>query len=180
MEKELEEFIKSKLCINGRAGTCRECSNKYNSQWKRRNSQRLGRRRRELYARDNGAAVKAREEKRQREYPLKYRCQVLRSGMVERARVRNIEFDSDYFTVTYLMERLTDNPNCECCNKILDLTFKNDRQKNDNSPSMDRVDPKNGYTRLNTAIVCWRCNNIKRDSTPGELRMIADFMEGWE
>jgi hypothetical protein len=76
------------------------------------------------------------------------------------------------------MERLSENPHCECCGKKLDIEFKQNKKFNDNSPSMDRVDPCKGYTKENTAILCWRCNKHKQDATSQELRTIADFMRG--
>ena len=44
---------------------------------------------------------------------------------------------------------------------------------------MDRVNPKQGYTKDNTAILCWRCNKHKQDASSEELRVIADFMDVW-
>jgi hypothetical protein len=45
---------------------------------------------------------------------------------------------------------------------------------------MDRVNSKIGYTKENTAILCWCCNKHKQDSTAAELRQIANFMDYWE
>lgn len=41
------------------------------------------------------------------------------------------------------------------------------------SASLDRVDPNDGYTEQNTVIACWRCNNLKRDATPDELETLV-------
>lgn len=123
--------------------------------------------------------MKKREEARKLLYPLRVRCQLLRSGMKERAIKKNREFDSDFFTVNYLMQRLSDNPFCECCEKELDINFKQNNKFNDSSPSMDRVNPLKGYTEENVAILCWRCNKHKQDSTAEELRRLANFIDGW-
>ena len=45
----------------------------------------------------------------------------------------------------------------------------------DNSYSIDRVDSSKGYTKDNVVIISWRANRIKSDSTPEELRKLADF-----
>jgi hypothetical protein len=46
-----------------------------------------------------------------------------------------------------------------------------------NSPSLDRLDPRKGYTPENTAIISHRANTIKNNATPEELRLIADYTE---
>jgi len=46
-----------------------------------------------------------------------------------------------------------------------------------NSPSLDRLDPRKGYTPENTQIISHRANTIKSNATPEELRLIADYTE---
>lgn len=45
------------------------------------------------------------------------------------------------------------------------------------SPSLDCVDPKEGYTESNTVVCHHRCNTIKSFGTAAEHRMIADAMD---
>lgn len=47
----------------------------------------------------------------------------------------------------------------------------------DNSPSIDRIDPRGGYTRDNIIIVSFRANRIKNDASVAELKKIAGFYE---
>lgn len=47
--------------------------------------------------------------------------------------------------------------------------------RNDNSPSIDRIDSSIGYTADNIHIISWRANRIKNDSTPEELIKIANY-----
>ncbi len=178
-EYTLSEFIKNKSCKGGRANICKNCQNSYSCQWKRENSGRLSLLRRERYAETEGKEAKQRIEIRKKLYPLRYRCQILCSGMRDRSRIKKLKYDDNFFTVNYLIKRLTENPNCQCCGKKLDLNYKDDKKFNENSPSMDRVDSREGYTRKNTAILCWRCNKIKQDATSFELRKIANFMDAW-
>jgi len=42
----------------------------------------------------------------------------------------------------------------------------------DNSPSIDRIDPKGGYTKDNTWVVSFRANSIKRNSTTNEFETL--------
>ena len=178
-EKDFTSFIKNKACKDGVAGTCKSCQNLYSKKWKQENSNELSKKRRLRYAETLGVEVKQRELKRRELQPLKVRCQVLVAGMRDRSKKKKILFDKQLLTVNYLIERLSKNPNCECCGKLLDIGYKKDNKFNDNSPSIDRVNPKEGYLVSNVAILCWRCNKLKQDASSNELRMIASFMDVW-
>jgi hypothetical protein len=178
-EKPLIEFIKNKNSKEGYANTCKFCQNEYSKKWKQVNSSELSKKRRIRYSETKGIEVKERELKRKLLHPLRVRCQLLRRGMINRAKTKKIAFDNTYFTVEYLIDRIIKNNKCQCCGKELDISYKENRKFNDNSPSIDRVIPKLGYIKNNVAILCWRCNKHKQDSTAKELRMIADFMDVW-
>ena len=180
IEKEKDKCVKNKECKDGISKVCKDCQNRYSKKWKDEHREEYSEKRRIRYAETDGMEVKKREKIRKELFPLRVRSQILRSGMIDRARLKNLYFDKDFFTVEYLMKRLKDNPFCECCGKLLDLRFKEDKKYNDDSPSMDRVDSKIGYSIENVAILCWCCNKHKQDSTKEELRMIADFIERWE
>ncbi len=172
-------FVKNKLCKEGYAGTCRTCQNTYGRGWKRMNRDRLAPIRRRQYAERYGAIQRGKERIRKEQYPLRVRCQLLRGGMRDRARKSGFDFDSTFFTVAYLMKLVGGKPYCECCGKRLDISFKSGGSPNNNSPSMDRVVGCRGYAKGNVALLCWRCNNLKRDAASGELRQIANWMDAW-
>ena len=178
-EYPLEGFVKNKQCKDGYAGTCRNCQNEYSRNWKQRNKNRLAPIRRKLYAERYGAMQREKERIRKEQYPLRVRGQLLRAGMRDRSRKSGLGFDSTFFTVKYLMELVASKPYCECCGKRLDISFKSNGSPNNSSPSMDRVVGSNGYVRGNVALLCWRCNNLKRDATSKELRQIANWMDCW-
>ena len=52
--------------------------------------------------------------------------------------------------------------------------------KRSNSPSIDRLNPKKGYTKGNVAWVSMLANTVKDNRTPNELRKIADWIEKQE
>jgi len=174
--KPFSEFHKNRKVKSGITSTCKICQNEKQNSWRKKHSNILAKRRRDEYQKTKGLIIKNREQKRKERVPLKYRCQQLRNGMRNRSNHSDIKFDSDFFTVEYLISRLSKNSNCECCDKKLDIDFRKNKIV-DNSPSVDKVDPKKGYTKNNVAIICWRCNRQKTDATPNELRMIADYIE---
>jgi len=47
--------------------------------------------------------------------------------------------------------------------------------KNDNSPSLDRFDPKGGYTKENIRVLSWRANNLKSNGTLTEFELILQY-----
>lgn len=49
-------------------------------------------------------------------------------------------------------------------------------QRQENSPSFDKVDPKKGYVPGNVQIISWRANRIKNDGTSEEHEKIAQYI----
>lgn len=47
----------------------------------------------------------------------------------------------------------------------------------DDSPSIDRIDPNDGYVQGNVRIICWRANRIKSDASIDELKKILRYMQ---
>lgn len=68
---------------------------------------------------------------------------------------------------------------CPCCNGEMRAKNEGDYQNGplDCSPSIDRFDPNRGYVKGNVALICWRCNSLKKDATVDELRAIIRWME---
>lgn len=46
----------------------------------------------------------------------------------------------------------------------------------DNSPTLDRVDPKYGYTKGNVVVMSHRANRLKADATAKELRLVLNWL----
>jgi len=72
---------------------------------------------------------------------------------------------------------LVANPptHCGCCGKQLDYSTGRGINKRD-SPSLDRWDNSQGYTLENTRVICYRCNELKRDATLAELETVVRYM----
>lgn len=173
----LEFFKANKECRAGLNTQCRSCANAYNRAYKRTHSDEFSLRRRQQYAAENGARHKAREWARAKRLPFKYSARNLMNGIWDRSRTYGYEVSPELRTSQFIEEWLRRQPNCECCNTKLDIGRKGVGCKNDASPSFDRFDLAKGYTLENTALVCWRCNNIKRNYSASDLRRVAAWIE---
>lgn len=70
---------------------------------------------------------------------------------------------------------------CPCCSqKMMPRTGAAKQGPTPQSPSIDRLDSAYGYVPGNVAVICWRCNELKRNATPDELRKILMWIEGHE
>lgn len=47
----------------------------------------------------------------------------------------------------------------------------------DNSPSLDKIIPKNGYVKTNIKVISWKANSIKRDSSVEELEKTIKYIK---
>lgn len=47
-----------------------------------------------------------------------------------------------------------------------------------NSPSLDRIDPRRGYTKDNVMVISWRANSLKNDATFEEIKALYNFYRG--
>lgn len=73
--------------------------------------------------------------------------------------------------------KLTEQQKHKCIYCAKQLNFRASMSERLDSPSLDRVDPSVGYTLTNVVVSCYRCNQIKSDATPNELRLIASKVE---
>jgi hypothetical protein len=102
------------------------------------------------------------------------RMRLLANGAILRAKQKGLPFDE---SIRLILEA---NPPmiCTCCGISLDYSMGKGRMdKHPHSPSLDRFDPKDGYTIANTFTVCWRCNNLKRDGSVEEFEKILAYMK---
>lgn len=61
---------------------------------------------------------------------------------------------------------------------VFNTKFERHKKSWDNSPALDRLNPKLGYVQGNVVYISARANRIKYDATVEELRRIADWLEG--
>lgn len=107
----------------------------------------------------------------QREFYLRARFGTfenrIRNCLYERRKIakrRGLEFD-------VLLEDFKNQTHCMLM-KSVEFCFTNGREKKDNSPSIDRIDPRLGYTKDNVWVICGRANRIKNNATFEEFEEI--------
>lgn len=91
-----------------------------------------------------------------------------------RARKRGVKFLFNSMAEWYAMKFLEDN--CQCCGVAL-TPGEGVKAFKDTDRTLDRIDSSEPYIVWNCAVLCWRCNNLKKDGTVEEHRRIADWME---
>lgn len=55
--------------------------------------------------------------------------------------------------------------------------FIGERGSRENSPSLDRIDPKLGYVKGNVIVISWRANRIKSNASYDEILKIGSWLE---
>lgn len=64
---------------------------------------------------------------------------------------------------------------CECCGKQLRFQFGDKRW---DVWTLDRKDPRMGYTTNNTGVLCYGCNRKKNNITLDDLNQLTQYMRG--
>ena len=173
---DTEHFVRNIKLRDGLTGVCRGCYMADQRRWRQENREAYLKSKREAYA--NRYKGKWREQRlwRFNNAPVVARARMLRAGMMERARKMGLPFDHEALTIDFLAQWLYQQERCVCCGLPFAMVPIGDGQKNDRSPSIDRIVPTKGYVIGNVALICWRCNNLKRDATPEELQTVVDWM----
>jgi hypothetical protein len=138
---------------------------------------------------DRAAAAAAKPGNREshRRYSRKYyaktenresmRNRHLWHGMLKRSRAKCVAFDEAFFTPERVSAWLRAISACAGCGVAWAQFDGSWHGVQPNSPSIDRRVPALGYVPGNVNLICHRCNTLKGDSTPEELRRLADWME---
>jgi hypothetical protein len=92
----------------------------------------------------------------------------------KRAKAKNLPYD---LTLKYLRSIALDK--CPIFDLELDWSSWGEKNQiaNDNSPSVDRIDPKKGYVVGNVIWLSWKANRLKSNATSEDLFKIAKWLE---
>jgi hypothetical protein len=89
----------------------------------------------------------------------------------DRASKKGIEFSLSRSKV----ERAILGGLCEVTGLAFDMALKNKNQGS-LSPSIDKIDPRKGYTDDNCQIVCWLYNRAKGDGSHDEVMILVEAL----
>lgn len=162
-----EYFRTSSICKGGISNVCKKCVAFAKKEW-RQNTGRYKKGPRQLISFAERCATDS----------ILRRAMILRQGIVKRSKEKNLPCNLEILTVSYFDVLLRSNASCECCGLELDFSFKN--QVNERSPTVDRIIPALGYVIDNIAIICWKCNAIKKDAELAELKNLLEWMMNYE
>ena len=101
---------------------------------------------------------------------VRSRTSSIASTLKRRGVTDNVTVDREYITAELILEIYKQFRNCENCGKPFGTGFRE-------LPTIDRIVPEKGYVRGNLAALCAQCNRRKQDSSPADLRKLADFIE---
>lgn len=172
----LQNFVKWKHCRDEVWSYCRPCGRKLIRDWKKRNRDRLTKERRDAYLNGYSERHKQLERERGQRFPLRISAENLLNGLRGRCNERRLPRAPEFRNKKFLIDWLARQPTCECCG--VELVFGRKRgRKLERSPSLDQVVAGAGYLLPNVALICWRCNNIKRNYDVADLTRVALWLE---
>lgn len=178
-EYPIDYFSKSSSYKNGYDTLCKLCKSIQDRQYRQVNKQQIRNKRIQKYNTEKKPISHDAYISKMKSDPFKWRAQCIRNGMILRSKEKGLEFDCDYFSTDLIMNNLINNSNCQCCGRVFDmLSLQDNRKKNNAAPSVDRLDNSKGYVKGNVVLICWRCNNLKSDSSIEKLENIVRWLGG--
>jgi hypothetical protein len=100
------------------------------------------------------------------------KSRTLRGCASTRAKQDGVEFSISHEFIT---QAFASTPDCPVCGIRLNYEHHGTGFNRD-SPSIDRLDPKVGYTVGNVSVICVRCNILKQNATAEELERVARWI----
>lgn len=159
-EKLFSEFTKNNSARDGLQYKCRSCDVAYQAQRRIKNYEQN--------------LEYSRNYQKNRRKNFEYRLQMLVNASKQRAKEKNREHS---ITVDDIKEIY---PKDGCCPIFgMKLEF-NDAGFRENSPSIDRIDSKKGYTKDNIQIISWKANRIKGYASIEDLEMLLAYLKAGE
>lgn len=156
----LDLFSKNNANKDKLSNTCKTCDQEYQEKQRKKTPEKR--------------LVAAREYQKERRKNFDYRLQMLLNASKQRARNKNIEHT---LTIEELKELYPADGRCPVFGFTLQFGSAGFRE---NSPSVDKIDPKGGYTKDNVQIISWKANRLKTDATVKELELLLSFMKQGE
>lgn len=90
-----------------------------------------------------------------KKYDLDFKLNQLVRGAKQRSKIQSIPFDIDFEHVRGLWD--ASKGHCVVSGKPFDIS-SSDTYQNKNAPSLDKIDPQQGYVKGNVRLVTWHVN----------------------
>lgn len=145
--------------------TCKKCR-EYQKEYYEQNRDQEVRRALKSYNqqyKDDPELVRKKKRQAIRNNPVSYMLWQVKT----RAKKKGIPFDLSHDDIK-IPER------CPILGMILKIS---NEHSSGNSPSVDRIDPTQGYVRGNIQVISHKANTIKNNATTEELRKVAKYMK---
>lgn len=172
-----EYFAKSSRYQSGFDTLCKICKSKKDKEYRDNNGQDINDRRKSKYDREVKPISHDLYVDSIMSDPIGWRAKILRQGMQQRSVIDNWDFDGEYFSTDKIRGIITEQNGCPCCKVLFSYESLLNGNKNPAAPSADRFDSNKGYTKNNVVFICWRCNNLKRNSTIQDLQTVISWLE---
>jgi hypothetical protein len=157
VEKSIFNFTKNNAAKDKLQYKCKDCDLDY--QTKRREENKL-----KMLDYSRNYQTRKRKE-------FDYRLQMLLNASRQRSKKKSRE---NNLTIQDIRDVFPEDGLCPIFG--IKLVF-GDAGFRENSPSIDRLDSKKGYTKDNIQIISWKANRIKKDASIEELELILAYMK---
>lgn len=169
-EKPITEFTLNRRSKTSYEPYCKPCRKEHLRLYHIKYRKELKEKRKEKYeanAKKYRKAVKIYADELRKNNPAKWRTR----KFFERNK-NNTDCSKEYIENLFLTII-----NCQCCGKKMDLSYLGNGEKNDNAPSIDRVDSSKGYLKDNIGVICWKCNYRKTDLSLTDLKNLINYVQ---
>jgi len=102
-----------------------------------------------------------------RDYYESNRAKWMFQGAKQRALDSNLEFNISIEDI-FIPE--------ECPVRKIPFSIGSSK-RNDNTPTLDRIDNSKGYIKGNVRVISWRANCLKKDGTLEEFKQLVNYLE---
>jgi hypothetical protein len=172
-EKPLVNFYPHKSYRDGKHPSCSDCVKTYNRELYAKNAEYKEKRK----ARSQNLTDEQKQDRldRSRKFYASHRGRALTliNGAKRNAQRKNIKFDLPF---EFIYEKLISGT-CEITDIPFDFSRPSSTIKNPYSPSLDRIDPKKGYTMDNVRVVIWQFNMMKGEISDKELVQLCNLIK---
>lgn len=153
-----ESFYKDRSSIYGIQHVCKGCMKGYSSRYKEKNPDYFANKGKERYKPEENADRYQRyrgdylRRRSERSQTVEGKLYDLWASCRERSRRKGLDFSIELEWLVYLFK--VQKGKCSMTGVNLTLETKGARGFNPYNPSLDRIDPKKGYTKDNVRLVC--------------------------